>query len=251
MQFGQFNGFDQLFSGDDTNQEQSIEPSFLGGTLDPHLLDSRPQDQSVDPSNLMNQIATTQAHPPIPPHLLQPTMSHQNSSPRASPSLNQGAFPTPGHSRHVSLDPSAAYTQGQGVDWGGMSFHNHRRAPTDTYSDVSPYLWNNDSFDYNGNPSPLLSAQQDPNQSHAGPSRGSYTSPRLISQQQPFGAVDVQTGPADTMPPPGINIDFAPPSRPVSSRPVSYPADVDALTPPDRFRGKPEDLNLPCQPTLQ
>ena len=199
--------FDQYFAGNDTNQEQSIDPSFLGGgTLDPHLLDSRPQDQSVDPSNLMNQMATTQAHSPTPPHLLQPTMNHQNSSPRASPSLNQGAFPTPGHSRHVSLDPSAAYTQGQGAEWGGMGFHNHRKAPSDTYSDVSssaqpsPYLGNNDSFDHNDNPSPLLSAQQDPaifqdvmqfgqftlsdNQSHVSPGHSPHMSPRLMPQQQ-------------------------------------------------------------------
>ena len=199
--------FDQYFAGNDTNQEQSIDPSFLGGgTLDPHLLDSRPQDQSVDPSNLMNQMATTQAHSPTPPHLLQPTMNHQNSSPRASPSLNQGAFPTPGHSRHVSLDPSAAYTQGQGAEWGGMGFHNHRKAPSDTYSDVSssaqpsPYLGNNDSFDHNDNPSPLLSAQQDPaifqdvmqfgqftlsdNQSHVSPGHSPHISPRLMPQQQ-------------------------------------------------------------------
>ncbi|OCK81151.1 hypothetical protein K432DRAFT_392436 [Lepidopterella palustris CBS 459.81] len=197
--------FGQYFSGNNANQEQSIDPSFLG-TLDPHLLDSQPQDQSVDPSSLMNQMATTQAHSPTPPHLLQPGMNRPNGSPHASPNMNQGAFPSPGHSRHASLDPSAAYGQ-QSAEWGGMAtFRTHRRAPSDTYSDVSssaqpsPYLGNNDSFDHNDNPSPLLGAQQDPalfqdvmqfgqftlneNRPLVSPGPSPHISPRLLPQQQ-------------------------------------------------------------------
>ncbi|PSN64041.1 hypothetical protein BS50DRAFT_499860 [Corynespora cassiicola Philippines] len=247
----------------------------------------------------MNQMATAPAHSPTPPHLLQPGMNQQSPSPHASPNMNQAAFPSPSHSRHASLDPSAAYGQPQGNEWSGMtSFRGHRRAPSDTYSDVSsahasPYLGNNESFDHD-NPSPLLNAQQDPslfqevmqfgqfnlNDPHPGhsPGHSPHISPRLMPQQQalpqfqpgsfgldpsmnnqygqqgmnayqnqgqghePFPTIN-QAGPeyggqADTMSPPEINIDFAPPSRQASFEPPKPEHQADALSPPDRSRSR-------------
>lgn len=196
-------GFDaQFLTSSEGNQGPSIDPSFL---LDPQL-----QEQSIDPSSLMSHQMSTTAHSPTPPHLLHAEMSrHASTSPHASPNLNQGAFRPAGHSRQQSLDPSAAY----GGDWNGMAFRGHRRAPSDTYSDVSsnhpsPYLGNNDSFDHE-NPSPLLGAQQDnsmfqevlnfgqfslsdnPNQAGITPGHSPHISPRLAPQQQnlpPFTA---------------------------------------------------------------
>jgi hypothetical protein len=196
--------FNSFFAGTDLNQGQAINP-YLGATLDPQLLDSQPQQS---PSDFANQMATTQAHSPTPPHLL-PTMNNQQKpSPHTSPNLNQGAFPPPSHSRHASasLDPSAAYGQGQGSEWGNMAnFRGHRRAPSETYSDVSsahasPYLTQQDSFE-DTQPSPLLNAQTDPQlfhdpvmqfgqftlndgSSHISPGHSPHLSPRLIPQQQ-------------------------------------------------------------------
>ncbi|KAF2197561.1 hypothetical protein GQ43DRAFT_200067 [Delitschia confertaspora ATCC 74209] len=287
--------FNNFFQGNNVNRGQAIDPSFLGNTLDPQLLESQ-QGPSVDPTNLMHPMATTQAHSPTPPHLLQPgRIPSQHNSPHASPMLNQGGF-SPAHSRHASLDPSAAYTQGQ--EWGGMNFRGHRRSPSDTYSDVSsvrgsPYLGNVDTFDDN-NPSPLLGAQQDSalfqdvmqfgqftlnenhSQPHISPGHSPHISPRLIPQQhslpqfqpgnfglannqfaeqqglgmyqsqgqEPFPNISSLNGPgpeigqADTMSPPEINIDFAPPSRQASFEPAKPGNQADALSPPDRSRSR-------------
>jgi hypothetical protein len=196
--------FNSFFAGTDLNQAQAINP-YIGATLDPQLLDSQPQQ---NPADYVNQMATTQAHSPTPPHLL-PTMNNQqNPSPHASPNINQGAFPPPSHSRHASasLDPSAAYGPVQGSEWGNMAnFRGHRRAPSETYSDVSsahasPYLTQQDSFEDN-QPSPLLNAQADPQlfhdpvmqfgqftlndgSSHISPGHSPHLSPRLNPQQQ-------------------------------------------------------------------
>jgi hypothetical protein len=203
--------FNSFFAGADLNQNQSLNPTYLGATLDPQLLEAQQQQhnqQSINPSDLMSQMATTQAHTPTPPHLL-PTMNNQQTpSPHASPNINQGAFPSPGHSRHASLDPSAAYGPSQGTEWGNMAnFRGHRRAPSETYSDVSsahasPYLAHENSFEEN-QPSPLLNAQTDPqlfhdpvmqfgqftlndgsSHSHISPGHSPHLSPRLIPQQQ-------------------------------------------------------------------
>jgi hypothetical protein len=302
--------FNNFFGDTNSNQGQAIDPAFLSTSLDPQLLDSQPQNQSVNPSDLMNQMATTQAHSPTPPHLLQAGMNHQSPSPHASPHMNQGAFSSPGHSRHASLDPSAAYGQPQGSEWGGMAaFRGHRRAPSETYSDVSsqhasPYLGHHDSFEDN-NPSPLLNAQQDPSlfqdvmqfgqfnlndNNHISPGHSPHISPRLIPQQQalpqfspgnfgigpgmsngmsnqygeqdmgmyqgqqqePFPTINQQMdfGQADTMSPPEINIDFAPPSRQASFEPAKPGNSADALSPPDRCKITTYDylspLSDPC-----
>ncbi|KAF2872703.1 hypothetical protein BDV95DRAFT_491534 [Massariosphaeria phaeospora] len=283
--------FSNFFANNSIHPDQAIDPSFLSSTLDPQLLDSQPQNQSVNPSDLMNQMATTQAHSPTPPHLLQ-AMHQQSPSPNASPNLSQGAFPSPGHSRHASLDPNTAYTQMPTNEWGGMAtYRGHRRTPSETYSDVSsargsPYLGHNDSFETD-NPSPLLNAQQDPSlfqevmqfgqfnlndNSHVSPGHSPHISPRLIPQQglpqpqpsfgmdpamnnhfgqQPMGPYPGQEpfptinhnngqefGQADTMSPPEINIDFAPPSRQASFEPPKPEHQADALSPPDRSRSR-------------
>lgn len=158
----------QFFPSSENNPGQSIDTSLL---VDPVLLDpQQPQDQGLGPSNNIDSMATAHPSAPTPPHMLQADMRQQSgSSPSSySPALVQGAFHRPGHSRHSSLDPSsAAYSQGQNNDWaGGMQFQGHRRAPSDTYSDVSssahpsPYLGNNETFDEHA--SPLLTAEQDP-----------------------------------------------------------------------------------------
>jgi hypothetical protein len=290
--------FNTLFANGSADHNQAIDPLFLSNTLDPQLLDPQAQNLSLNRSDLMHQMAATQAHSPTPPHLLQSNMHQQSPSPHASPNMAQGAFPSPSHSRHASLDPSAAYAQVQGNEWNGMAaFRGHRRAPSDTYSDVSsaqasPYLGNQDSFDHD-NPSPLLHAQQDPalfsdvmsfgqfnlnDNSHISPGHSPHISPRLLPQQQalpqfspgnfglgtgmnnqygdqgmnnqyaeqgmniyqgqePFPTIN-QAGPefgqADTMSPPEINIDFAPPSRQASFEPAKPGHSSDALSPPDR-----------------
>ena len=273
--------------------DANLDPAFLANSLDPQLLDSnRPQNPSIDPSELMNQMATTQPHSPTPPHLL-PAMHQRSPSPNASPNMAQGAFASPSHSRHASLDPSAAY--GQPNEWGSMAaFRGHRRTPSETYSDVSsahasPYLGNQDSFE-DANPSPLLNAQ-DPSlfqevmqfgqfnlndaQSHISPGHSPHISPRLMPQQQslpqfqpgsfgldpslnnqfpqagmggtyqqghePFPTINqagpgLEFGQADTMSPPEINIDFAPPSRQASFEPPKPDLRTDALSPPDRCK---------------
>lgn len=199
--------FNTFFPATDLGQGQAINAQFLGGTLDPHMLEpqQQQQNQSINPSDLMNQMATTQHNAPTPPHLLPTMNNHQTPSPHASPNLNQGAFISPGHSRHASLDPSAAY--GQNTEWANMTnFRQHRRTPSEAaFSDVSsahasPYMQQQDSFETD-QPSPLLNPQADPqlfqdpvmrfnqfnlneNNSHISPGHSPHISPRLMPQQQ-------------------------------------------------------------------
>lgn len=154
----------QLYPGNSGTQDASIDPSFL----DPELLNFDPQqppNQNIDPSNLMNQMASTQQSP-TPPHFLTPNM-HQTSggSQQGSPALSQGGFPSPHQqSRPQSLDPAIAYQQG-GLEW-GPQFRGHRRVPSDTHSDVSssafpsPNIGHQESFD-GTEASPMLNPQQD------------------------------------------------------------------------------------------
>ncbi|KAF2229364.1 hypothetical protein EV356DRAFT_537317 [Viridothelium virens] len=197
----------QFFPTTESNQGQSIDTSLL---VDPVLLDSQQNpDQGLGPSNNLDSMATAHGSAPTPPHMLQADMrQHSGSSPSSySPALVQGRFHRPGHSRQSSLDPaSAAYSQGQEKDWaGGVQFQGHRRAPSDTYSDVSssahpsPYLGNNETFDEHA--SPLLTSEQDPamfnnalsfdqfslSDSQTQPPHISpHHSPALMPQQQPL-----------------------------------------------------------------
>jgi hypothetical protein len=257
--------FNDFFQGNDLGQNQSL-PSYLGNTLDPHMLDAQSQhSQSINPSDLMHQMAATQHNAPTPPHLLPSMNSHQTPSPHASPNINQGPFRSPGHSRHTSLDPSAAY--GQITEWGQMAggFGQHRsrsRGNSDAASSVhassvhnSPYLHHQDSLD-NDQPSPLLHAQNDPqlfqdpvpgfdrfnlNGSNAHISAGNspHISPRLLPQNQqvlpPFQP--------DTF---GLNQNmnpYAPPDMngypgqaepfPSLNQPVPEFGQADAMSPPE------------------
>jgi hypothetical protein len=191
---------------------------FSSGVLDPQLLGSQAQQQSINPTSLVNPM-TSHTQSPTPPHLLSPSMHRQSSgSPHGSPAMQQTGFqqqqqqqqqPSPRHSRNTSLDPSsAAYPQQlQGGEWGGMGFRQHRRQPSDAHSDVSssahpsPYLGNTlDSFDQVDHHSPLLGAQQDPavydgvmgisqfsisdnRMNQISPGHSPHISPRLIPQQ--------------------------------------------------------------------
>jgi transcription factor CRZ1 len=203
----------QFFNGasppGNTAQDQYINPSNL---LDPQILDT--SEASVDPSNLMNPMAAAQ-HTPTPPHMLQPGV-RGSASPHHSPSMSQSSFHSGAHSRHTSLDPSsAAFPTGEWANMGNPAFQGHRRAPSDAYSDVSsnhpsPYLGHTDQYE-SDQPSPLLSAQNDPalfqdvmtfqqftisgdqNAQGTTPGHSPHISPRLPPQQQelpPFTAAD-------------------------------------------------------------
>ena len=148
-------------------QDRSYGNTFM---LDPSLqTGSQPQNQSINPADIMSNMSSPQSLLPTPPNLMPPD---SRSSPGQSPSSQQGQFYSPSHSRHGSLDPaSAGFTHGQQpADWtgmlGGASFQQHRRAPSE-HSEVSsvapsPFLTQQDSFDsFDQNHSPMLGAQQD------------------------------------------------------------------------------------------
>ena len=215
-----FNDF-TLYQNTAGSQEQTFDPSFM---LDPELQrTSQPQNQSINPAELMSNMSSPHHHTPTPPNLLQPD-SHSSPGQRTSPSSTQNPFYTPNHSRHTSLDPSsAAYPLGQPqTDWtnmlGAAAFQSHRRAPSE-HSDVSssvapsPFLTQQDSFEsIEQNHSPLLNAQQDQSmyqdalaieqfsisdtqqhQHRISPGHSPYVSPRIspqhglgISQEHPF-----------------------------------------------------------------
>ncbi len=140
----------------------SLDPQFQGGI--------QPQQVSINPADLMSTMSSPQNLMPTPPNM----MSSDPNSPPGQVSLapDQNHHYSPNHSRQASLDPaSAQYMHGQqGAEWTnvlGAQFHTHRRAPSE-HSDVSssvapsPFLTTQESFEsYDGNPSPMLNAQQD------------------------------------------------------------------------------------------
>lgn len=204
-----------LYQNPGQNVAGSDYPSSV--LLDPQQSTS----QAVNPVDLVSQIPS--------PH---PSNSSQNSpldqqpsqsSPSAMspPASSPGTFYTPQHSRHTSLDPaSAAYMANVShPEWQAVmnnsAFHGHRRAPSEV-SEVSstahsPFLPQHDNFDVgDNNPSPLLSAQNDPSlydnaalgiesftlsehQQPQGisPHHSPYISPQLMPQQVP----DIPSGP--------------------------------------------------------
>lgn len=200
-----------LYQNTAGGQEQTFDPSFM---LDPELQSSgQPQNQSINPAELMSNMSSPSHHNPTPPNLLQPD-THSSPGQRTSPSPNQNPFFTPNHSRHTSLDPSsAAYPLGQPQnDWtnmlGAAAFQSHRRAPSE-HSDVSssvapsPFLTQQESFEsIDQNHSPLLNAQQDQSmyqdalaierfslsdtqqqhQQRISPGHSPYVSPRILPQ---------------------------------------------------------------------
>ena len=170
-------------------QDQSLNGNLM---LDPQLqATGQPSHHTMNPADLMSSNMSS-PHLATPPNLLQP--DSQPSPAQQSPSA--GPFYSPSHSRHTSLDPSAAYGHGQTPpDWTGMltgaNFQKHRRAPSE-HSDVSssvapsPFLPLSDSFDtFEGN-SPMLNAQQDINlyQDELGIEQFSLSEPQQQQQQQ-------------------------------------------------------------------
>ena len=177
-------GANNDFGGDFTqtgfNDKQS--QYFDGGILDPQSsLNTQQQDQSINPADIMSNMSSPQNMQPTPPNLLAPNAQHSEPT---SPFTNPGQQWSPNHSRHASLDPQAAFTNGnQGVqpEWNmmqGPQFQRHRRAPSEHsdlgHSDVSssvapsPYMLQTDNFDnFDQQASPMMRAQQD-NQAYDG-----------------------------------------------------------------------------------
>lgn len=266
--------FSNLLNSNPTDFDFHQYPSEgNSGNLDPSSLMLDPQSQqqsagagagaSVNPADLVSDVSS--------PQFLTPEQHQSPVSHTSPPQLY-----SPQHSRHTSLDPvSAAYITSQ-QDWQGLlsqpAFQGHRRAPSE-HSDVSsvshsPFMANNDSFDVEGNPSPMLSAQNDPSlfdnvlgiesfslseqQQGLSPAHSPYLSPQRgpqgandrpnegiysrSSQPSPFPGLDnnqsSEMGQASQMaPPPSINVELAPPSRVPSFGPENE-GDMDALSPP-------------------
>ena len=174
----------QQFSSDALGINHNFEPftpqADFGGKqdsfgndfmLDPRL-DTNIQPQGhINPADVMSNMSSPQNMIPTPPNQLMPPEAH--SSGPTSPISNHGQQWSPNHSRQASLDPSAAFMNGQTQpttkDWGGMQFQTHRRAPSE-HSDVSssvapsPFMAQQDTFDqrFDVSASPMLNAQPDP-----------------------------------------------------------------------------------------
>jgi transcription factor CRZ1 len=180
------------YSNDGSNMHSDF--SNTNFALDP-TFDST--QQNINPASLSRM----PSHASTPPHLLSPEHQHSPGQP-GSPASTQGQFYTPQHSRHQSLDPaSAAYPQGGPTDWQGMSFQQHRRAPSD-HSELSsnapspflPHAELGESIETNH--SPMIGAQHDglnafgiedfsindQQQAQVSPGHSPYMSPRLMAQ---------------------------------------------------------------------
>lgn len=147
---------------------QDIDPSLM---YDPQYQPGPAVNQSVNPADLSRMSSPNN---PSPPNLAPPEPYSSPGQQQPSSPTSPGTYYTPQHSRHASLDPASAafMTAGQGhSDWQGMlenpSFQGHRRTPSE-HSDVSsvthsPFMSHHD-YDPadNNNPSPHLTAQNDP-----------------------------------------------------------------------------------------
>lgn len=178
--------------------------------LDPQLENGiQPQEQSINPADIMSNMSSPQNMNPTPPTLMPP---HTQGSEPPSPFIQQNTQQfSPHHSRHTSLDPTQAFNNGQQQsDWSGMlqgpQFQRHRRAPSE-HSDVSssahpsPYLAQQESFEsYEHNPSPIMNPQQDtqlyqdglgietfnlsePQSQNRSPGHSPFVSPRMSPQR--------------------------------------------------------------------
>lgn len=252
-------------------QGESFGNEFM---LDP-LLDTNIQPQGhINPADIMSNMSSPQNMVPTPPNQLMPPEAH--SSGPTSPISNQGQQWSPHHSRHASLDPSAAFTNGQQPsDWAGMQFQDPRRAPSE-HSDVSssvapsPFMAQQDSFDhFDHSPSPMLTAQQDPqmfengglgiesfslsepqNQRHS-PRQSPFASPRMPPQPGLGMAQD-----ANFMPPPNNNFNGGPGSE-IYTKPTEQPPHF----PPEERLGTndmgqaaqmaPPEINVEFAPTTR
>ena len=265
-----------------------IDPSLQGP--------GQQQNQSINPADIMGNMSPQQESGATPPSLMQMDARH---SPKHSPSMQQGQFYSPGHSRHASLDPASANIPHgqQGGEWSGMlgsSFQQHRRAPSE-HSDISsvnhsPFVKQEGFEAFDQSHSPLLNAQQDTSvyqgalgierftlsdgqpQPGMSPRHSPYPSPRMSPNHgigvppdnqfilpsndpssqfgggpgpQIYTSQDNEPGLAHQMPPPEIQVDFAPPSKGMDhSRNEN---DSDALSPPERgmiYPSKNRDMQL-------
>lgn len=202
----------QFFASTSDTQNFPLQPTF---PLDPQLLEQQNiAGQSINPATLVNDMAAVQSHSPSSSNLIQSDIFNSSSLTNASasidPPFSQVNFTSPNRSRHASLDPStAAFPSGAGPDWARGAAFQHRRTPSDTYSDVSssampsPFLGNLDNFDPTEHTSPLLQPEQDQtvlqnmvqfNQfslseaspSQVSPARSPHVSPQLNPTQQPL-----------------------------------------------------------------
>jgi len=158
---------------------------------------------NINPAELSKLSSPDQASPGS--GLLSPENQNSPGQQNGSPTIANGQYQTPQHSRHVSLDPASAYDlntmnamNAMNNAWQGMQFQQHRRMPSDQRSDVSshhsPYMGHaelSDSADPNR--SPFLYPQDNGNTyglesvnigDQASSQPGStYVSPRLMPQQ--------------------------------------------------------------------
>ncbi|KAJ6113637.1 zinc finger protein [Penicillium sp. IBT 18751x] len=177
--------------------------------LDPQMHQrAQPINQAVNPADLVSPISNPSAssHPSS-------QENQQSPGPISPPGSNPGAYYTPQHSRHTSLDPAtAAYLSTQpNHDWQNVmnssaAFQGHRRAPSEvsevSSANHSPYLPQHDYEGIENNASPSLPPQNDPTlydnalgiesftlseqqqqQQGYSPLHSPYISPRLIPQQ--------------------------------------------------------------------
>jgi hypothetical protein len=159
------------------DEATGLDPSLLANldTSDLGLISahSSPGNGNSPNSALDHMAATLSRESSInSPNHLQPDLGRRQSpspSPQQSPSFQHVSFAN-GRPRNLSesLDPrSALFPQGQN-EWMNMGAYQHRRSPSDNFSDVSsthasPYLNHLDSFDAaNSQASPLLNANNDP-----------------------------------------------------------------------------------------
>ena len=192
-----FGGFSQQDFGGE--HSQTLENGF---GLDLSTANMQMQHQSINPQDIMSSnLSSPQNLMPTPPLFLA-------DSDQTSPTSNQPSRFSPGHSRHTSLDPNAAYGNEQTqTGWQGVlgaQFQGHRRAPSE-HSDVSssvapsPYM-QSDTFEPFDQRSPLmppqdpqvyqdlrmeqfsLSEAQQPSQHKISPRHSPYPSPRLTPQ---------------------------------------------------------------------
>lgn len=153
---------------------------------------------NINPADL-NKIPSSDQPSPTNNNLLSPDSQNSPQPQTVSPTLSNGQFHTPahspGHSRHASLDPSSAYN----VDATWNMPYQHRRMPSDQYSDVSslshhsPNLGHSDPNEYTDpTRSPFLVPSQDPSTfglesfniaDNSVQSGSAYVSPQLLPQQ--------------------------------------------------------------------
>ncbi|OAL37190.1 hypothetical protein AYO20_03366 [Fonsecaea nubica] len=191
----------------DNGQYQNIYPDnqFVGQELDQPFNSGNFMYQGEDISGDYNQTySLNQAYDmnsqtnvnPAELSKLSPPQDHQSpnlhppenhSSQPGSPASTNGQYYTPQHSRNASLDPSSAYS--------GLSFQQHRRAPSE-HSDISsanhsPYLSHSELHNTGGdiNHSPYLPAQPDTSNAFGMESfslgdQAPYRSPRLMPNME-------------------------------------------------------------------